>query len=170
MQSEEVVLVDGSDNPLGVMEKLEAHRQGVLHRAFSVLLFNDAGQLLLQRRACDKYHSAGLWTNTCCSHPRPLENIQQATERRLMEEMGIRVSPDFLYSFKYKAELDSNLVEHEYDHVYTGIFNGTPNINPDEVSDWRYTDIHEIRNDIDLNPAHYTAWFKLIMESLPERI
>nr|WP_255647328.1 isopentenyl-diphosphate Delta-isomerase [Fulvivirga sedimenti] len=167
---EEVVLVDDSDNPLGVMEKLEAHRQGVLHRAFSVLLFNDEGQLLLQRRAKSKYHSAGLWTNTCCSHPRPDENIQLATERRLAEEMGISMSPEFLYSFKYKANLDSNLVEHEFDHVFTGVYNGIPNINPDEVADWRYTDLSDIRTDIDVNPGNYTAWFRLIMASLPERI
>ena len=152
------------------MDKLEAHQQGVLHRAFSVLLFNDDGQLLLQRRATEKYHSGGLWTNTCCSHPRPDENITLATHRRLQEEMGINLIPQHLYSFTYRAELDGDLVEHEYDHVFTGIFNGTPRVNPSEVSEWRFADVQEICCDIRKYPANYTAWFRLIMENLPSYI
>jgi len=167
---EKVVLVDCTDKPLGEMEKLEAHRKGVLHRAFSVLLFNQNGQLLLQKRAQNKYHSGGLWTNTCCSHPRPSENLKDATERRLMEEMGISLVPEHLYAFTYHAELEGDLVEHEYDHVFTGRFNGIPNINPDEVADWRFADIAEISAAIRNQPEQFTPWFRLIMDSLPERL
>ena len=170
MIREKVVLVDPADRPIGEMEKMEAHRKGVLHRAFSVLLFNDNGQLLLQRRAFQKYHSGGLWTNTCCSHPRPSENLTDATRRRLVEEMGISLIPKHLYSFTYRAELAEGLVENEYDHVFTGIFNGTPEVNPGEVADWRFADLEEITNDIKKQPDQYTPWFRLIMDDLPDRL
>ena len=170
MEQEKVVLVDHMDRSLGTMDKLEAHRQGILHRAFSVLLFNDSGQLLLQRRADCKYHSGGLWTNTCCSHPRPDEDLRDATNRRLREEMGISLTPDPLFAFTYRAELDGNLVEHEFDHVFAGTFNGTPSVNPEEVADWRFTDLSKIRQEIQARPDNFTIWFRMIMDSLPENI
>jgi len=124
--TDHVILVDESDHELGSMEKMEAHRKGVLHRAFSVLLFNSKGEVLLQKRSASKYHSAGLWTNTCCSHPKPAENIDIAVRRRLQEEMGIDSNPEFAYKFIYKTTLDNNLTEHELDYVFIGTFDGEP--------------------------------------------
>ncbi|MEO5599717.1 MAG: isopentenyl-diphosphate Delta-isomerase [Cyclobacteriaceae bacterium] len=161
---EHVILVDSKDNAIGTMEKMEAHKRGELHRAFSILLLNDAGKLLLQKRSANKYHSAGLWTNTCCSHPLPGEKIEDATRRRLKEEMGIDLQPAFSYSFIYKAKLDRNLIEYELDHVFVGTFNGTPAINLKEVEDWRFVDIHWLKKDIETHPAAYTEWFKLIVQ------
>ena len=135
---EEVVLVDSDDNFLGTMEKMEAHKKGTLHRAFSVYLVNNKGEFLLQRRASSKYHSAGLWTNTCCSHPRLNETTLAAAERRLDEEMGIFTSLTHLFHFIYRVDFDNALTEHELDHVYLGTFNGEPNPNPEEVSKWKY--------------------------------
>src|SRR5689334_14921661 len=126
---EYVILVDASDNELGTMDKMEAHRKGVLHRAFSILLFNSKGEILLQKRSSLKYHSAGLWTNTCCSHPKPNEPMTTAAQRRLSEEMGINASLEFLYKFQYQVQLDNGLIEHELDHVYIGLFNDEPIIN-----------------------------------------
>jgi isopentenyl-diphosphate delta-isomerase len=160
---EHVILVDPEDNALGTMEKMEAHQKGELHRAFSILLFNDEGKVLLQKRSQHKYHSSGLWTNTCCSHPLPGERIEEATRRRLKEEMGIDLQPAFSFTFIYKAQLDQNLIEHELDHVFIGTFNGTPMINKKEVEDWKYADINWLKQDITQNPAAYTVWFKLIM-------
>lgn len=160
---EEVILVDVNDNPLGTIEKLEAHHRGLLHRAFSVFLFNSDGQMLLQKRARHKYHSAGLWTNTCCSHPQPGEPVESAAIRRLKEEMGIVASTSFAYKFIYKASLDHELIEHELDHVYIGQFNGNPLINENEVEDWKFVDLDWIQQDINKNPDQYTAWFKLIL-------
>lgn len=167
---DEVLLVDKRDMPMGRMEKLEAHQKGILHRAFSVLLFNDKGELLLQQRAPSKYHSANLWTNTCCSHPRPDEDVQHAAQRRLIEEMGIDLRPDFLYSFIYHAELDNRLIEHELDHVFIGVFNGIPSINEKEVASWKYMDLDTLDKDIDEFPDRYTTWFKLIMAEIRERM
>jgi isopentenyl-diphosphate delta-isomerase len=160
---EEVILVDSNDNAIGTMEKLEAHHRGVLHRAFSVLLFNDEGKILMQKRSGRKYHSAGLWTNTCCSHPQPGENMENAARRRLQEEMGIDLQPQFAYKFIYKTQLDRDLIEHEYDHDFVGTFNGNPVINHDEVEDWKYVDLDWLRKDMLENPGHYTYWFKLII-------
>jgi isopentenyl-diphosphate Delta-isomerase len=160
---EHVILVDALDNAIGTMEKLEAHRKGILHRAFSVLLFNSKGEILLQKRAVGKYHSGGLWTNTCCSHPLPGEPIQDATRRKLIQEMGIDVQPEFAYKFVYKTNLDDNLIEHEYDHVFIGTHDGNPIINDDEVEDWKFTDLSSLREDIKENPEAYTYWFKLII-------
>lgn len=161
---DEVILVDTNDNAIGTMEKLEAHLQGRLHRAFSVLLFNSKGELLLQRRANEKYHSAGLWTNTCCSHPQPGEDTAIAARRRLKEEMGIEANPAFAYKFIYKAELEHKLIEHEYDHVFIGNFNGEPHVNHNEVCEWKYVDLESLKKDIRQNPDQYTYWFKLILE------
>lgn len=161
---EHVILVDDQDNPIGTMEKLEAHQKGVLHRAFSILLFNSKGELLLQKRSKTKYHSAGLWTNTCCSHPLPGESMADATRRKLKQEMGIDLRPEFAYKFIYKANLDGNLIEHEYDHVFIGTFEGTPTINKEEVEEWKYSKVSFLRADIRKNPEVYTFWFKLIVD------
>ncbi len=161
---EHVTLVDYDDNPIGTMEKLEAHRKGLLHRAFSILLFNSKGEMLLQKRALSKYHSGGLWTNTCCSHPMPDEDMHAAARRKLNQEMGIDLQLEFAYKFIYKANLDKGLVEHECDHVFIGSFDGTPTINPEEVEDWSYINMHALKIDISKHPQKYTSWFKLIIE------
>lgn len=161
---DQVILVDSSDNEVGTMEKMEAHRKGILHRAFSVLLFNSKGEMLLQKRAVAKYHSAGLWTNACCSHPKPNESLPTAINRRLKEEMGINIQSEFAYKFQYRAELDNGLIEHELDHVYIGLFNGEPVINSNEVEDWRYSSLAELKEDVRRNPDDYTYWFKLIIK------
>lgn len=146
------------------MEKMEAHEKGLLHRAFSVLIFNSKGEMLLQKRARSKYHSGGLWTNTCCSHPAPNESVAEAAKRRLKEEMGIDAEPKFAYKFTYKTPLDQNLVEHEVDHVFTATFDGEPIINTNEVEDWKFVEINELLVDIGSNPYRYTEWFKLIIQ------
>ena len=161
---EHVVLVDPDDNALGTMEKMEAHRKGILHRAFSILLFNSKGELLLQKRSPLKYHSGGLWTNTCCSHPFPDEDMDAAARRKLKQEMGIELQPDFAYKFIYKANLEKGLVEHECDHVFIGSFDGTPDINFEEVEDWKFIPMSALRTDMRKNPQAYTAWFKLIVD------
>lgn len=161
---EEVILVDSDDNVLGTMEKMEAHRKGVLHRAFSILIFNSAGELLLQKRSREKYHSGGLWTNACCSHPSPHESIEESVRKRLQYEMGIDVNPTFAYTFQYKAPLDNALIEHELDHVYVGQFDGTPEVNPEEVEDWKFVDVEDLRKSVKDNPEKYTAWFRLMLD------
>ena len=158
-----VILVDEDDCQIGTMEKMEVHRKGLLHRAFSVLLFNSKGELLLQKRAKTKYHSGGLWTNSCCSHPFPDENVEVAANRRLKEELGIDVQPKFLYKFIYKVNLDTDLIEHEVDHVLMALFDGEPTINEEEVEDWKYVYITELLRDVQLNPNAYTPWLKLIL-------
>lgn len=160
----EVILVDRHDQPLGTMEKLEAHRKGLLHRAVSVFLFNSRGDLMLQRRALGKYHSAGLWTNTCCSHPYPGEHAADAAHRRLREEMGIEADLDFSHTFIYKTELEDGLVEHELDHVYVGIFDGSPVPDPAEADQWKFIPMSELQADIQSNPDQYTVWMRLILQ------
>jgi isopentenyl-diphosphate delta-isomerase len=160
---EKVILVDPNDQEVGTMEKIEAHRRGLLHRAFSILLFNSKGEVLLQKRSAAKYHSAGLWTNTCCSHPLPDESPDHAARRKLKQEMGIDLQPDFAYKFLYKAPLDNGLTEHELDYVFVGQFDGEPAVNADEVSDWKYVDLAALRHDVDVHPARYTVWFKMIL-------
>lgn len=163
---EQVILVDNNDNEVGTMEKLEAHQKGLLHRAISVVVFNSKGELLLQKRSRQKYHSGGLWTNACCSHPRPGEPAATAARRRLKEEMGIDVQPEYSFTFTYRAELGNNLTEHEVDHVFTAIFDGQPIINTDEVEDWKFADLNSIRADIARDPKAYTHWFKLMADRL----
>lgn len=160
---EKVILVDECDNPIGDMEKMEAHRKGLLHRAFSILVFNSKGEVLLQKRSQGKYHSGGLWTNTCCSHPQPGENLEAAVRKRLKHEMGIDVKPEFVYKFIYRASLTDNLTEHEYDHVFIGTFDGEPDVNDLEVEDWKFINVKILRNDILRNPDAYTCWFRLII-------
>ena len=157
-----VILVDKDDNELGLMEKLEVHQKGLLHRAFSVFLLNDSNQLLLQKRALDKYHSPGLWTNTCCSHPRKNEKTIDAAHRRLFEEMGIKSELKLFTSFIYKAEFDNGLIEHEFDHVIVGSFVGNPVINQLEVCDWKWEDLDLIKENLKTYPNDYTEWFKII--------
>ena len=156
-----VILVDEQDNEIGVMEKLRAHELGKLHRAFSVFIFNDKKELLLQQRAINKYHSGGLWTNTCCSHPSPNETIKDAAIRRLYEEMGMTCDLKIINNFIYKTEFENGLIEHEFDYILTGISNSTPQINKTEVETYKWQQISEIQNDINLNPNQFTTWFKI---------
>jgi isopentenyl-diphosphate delta-isomerase len=159
-----VVLVDEKDNPLGVMEKIEAHRQARLHRAISVFLFNQKGEWIIQKRALDKYHSRGLWTNACCTHPYPGESEIEAAKRRLMEEMGISCELKEIFNFVYKEKLDDNLTEFELDHVFIGITDEHPVINTNEVLEWKKISYEELSRDLYSNSADYTFWFKEIFE------
>ena len=161
---EQVILVNEKDEPIGLMGKMEAHEKGLLHRAFSVFVFNSKQEVLLQQRAACKYHSPNLWTNTCCSHPRAGETNQQAGERRLQEEMGLQVPLQELFSFIYKAPFDNGLTEHEYDHVLIGYSDAQPQINPEEVASWKWLSLEAIKEDILQAPERYTAWFKIIFE------
>lgn len=167
---EHVILVDTSDQPIGLMPKLEAHEKGVLHRAFSVFILNNEGQLMLQQRALHKYHSPGLWTNTCCSHQRDGESNLAAGKRRLKEEMGFVTELREVTSFIYKAPFDNGLTEHELDHIMIGQYEGAPSINPEEVADWKWMDIEDVRSDIKEYPQRYTVWFMLIFEKFYEKI
>ena len=164
MSKENVILVDKNDNQVGLMPKLEAHQKGLLHRAFSIFIFNSKYELLLQKRASSKYHSGGLWTNTCCSHPREGEEILDAANRRLIEEMGIETSLRKVHDFIYKAELDNDLIEHEFDHVFYGIYNEDPIINDDEADDFKWIDMDSLNDDIKKNGDNYTIWFKIAFE------
>ncbi len=161
---EKVILVDQNDNPLGTMEKMEAHRKGLLHRAFSVFIFNDKGQLLLQQRALSKYHSPGLWTNTVCSHQREGESTEAAAHRRLREEMGFDTEVREIFDFIYRAELDRGLTEHELDHVLIGKYQGDPEPNPGEVAAYDYVYLQDLKEDIRRHPEKYTVWFKIIFD------
>ena len=167
---EQVVLVDTNDQPLGLMPKMEAHEKGVLHRAFSVFILNDAGELMLQQRALHKYHSPGLWTNTCCSHQRNGESNIVAGKRRLQEEMGFVAELHELTSFIYKAPLNNGLTEHELDHIMIGHFNGTPEINPEEVANWKWMYVDDVRDNIQKHPENYTVWFIIIFDQFFEQI
>ena len=164
MKNENVVLVDRNDNPIGLMPKLEAHEKGVLHRAFSVFILNQKGQLMLQRRALDKYHSPGLWTNTCCSHPRESEGNIEAGVRRLKEEMGFTTPLKPMFSFIYKSKFDNGLTEHEFDHVLLGYYDKQPLINTIEVSEWKWMSLDKIILEIKNKPEDFTVWFKIIFE------
>jgi len=161
---EQVVLVDEKDNPIGLMEKMEAHEKALLHRAFSVFIFNDKGELMLQQRAAHKYHSPLLWTNTCCSHQRDGETNLEAGKRRLQEEMGFVTEIKEVFSFIYKAPFDNGLTEHELDHVMVGTHNEAPNINKEEVEAYKWMTLQDVKKDIEKNPEEYTAWFKIIFD------
>jgi isopentenyl-diphosphate delta-isomerase len=165
MAEEYVILVNEKDQEIGLMPKLEAHQKAVLHRAFSVFIFNSENELMLQKRASNKYHSPNLWTNTCCSHQRSGESNIQAGTRRLYEEMGFTTPLNEITSFIYKAPFDNGLTEHELDHVMVGYYNEDPVINSDEVEDWKWMKIEDVKNDISLNPDLYTAWFKIIFKN-----
>ncbi|CAL2065601.1 isopentenyl-diphosphate Delta-isomerase [Tenacibaculum sp. 190524A05c] len=167
---ENVILVDEQDNEVGFMEKIEAHEKAVLHRAFSVFVFNDNNELMLQQRAKSKYHSPLLWTNTCCSHQRKGESNISAGKRRLQEEMGFVCELEEVFSFIYKAPFDNGLTEHELDHVMIGRYNDEPVINPDEVESFKWMSLEAVKNDIEENPEEYTAWFKIIFDKSYEKI
>ena len=158
---EQVILVDECDCELGFMEKMEAHEKALLHRAFSVFIFNDRGDMLLQQRALSKYHSGGLWTNACCSHPRPNEETLAAATRRLQEEMGFTTDIQKVFDFTYKAAFDNGLTEHEFDHVFVGTFNGSIIANENEVAACEYKSMKEIEAELSSLNDQYTAWFHI---------
>ena len=164
MIEEKVILVDTNDNPIGLMNKLEAHEKAILHRAFSVFILNDKNELMLQQRAQHKYHSPLLWTNTCCSHQRENETNINAGTRRLREEMGFETDLKEMFHFIYKAPFDNGLTEHELDHVMIGYYNNMPDINKEEVESWKWMKIEYVKNDMITNPDQYTIWFKIIFE------
>jgi len=164
MSEEFVILVNEQDEPIGLMEKMEAHQKAVLHRAFSVFVFNKQNELMLQQRAADKYHSPLLWTNTCCSHQRDGETNTQAGLRRLEEEMGFTCNLEEVFSFIYKAPFDNGLTEHELDHVMIGYYNQAPKINPIEVASFKWMPLEAIKNDLLVHPELYTEWFKIIFK------
>ncbi len=159
--SQQVILVNDQDEAIGTMDKMEVHQRGLLHRAFSVFIFNSKGEMLLQQRALDKYHSAGLWTNTCCSHPQPGEDIIESAQKRLGEEMGFTTSLTKVFDFTYHASFENGLIEHEFDHVFTGEYDGEVNYNPIEVMNSSYRSLDEIMRSLQTEPQIYTAWFRL---------
>lgn len=164
MKEEHVILVNEKDEQIGLMPKLEAHDKAVLHRAFSVFVLNAKNEIMLQQRAAHKYHSPLLWTNTCCSHQREGETNVGAGNRRLMEEMGFATELKDLFHFIYKAPFDNGLTEHELDHVLIGRYDGEPNINPDEVENWKWMAIDDVKADMAAHPEIYTVWFKIIFD------
>ncbi len=163
-----LILVDENDKPWGKLEKSLVHQKGLLHRAFSIFIFNSEGELLLQQRADEKYHSGGLWTNSCCSHPRVNEYIVHTINRRLEEEIGMKCHTDFQFSFMYRAEFENGLIENEYDHVYFGISDNIPQPSPLEVKDWKYIDLASLEQDLIQNPEKYTAWLKACFKTVLE--
>ena len=170
MIEEQVILVDENDTKIGLMPKMEAHEKALLHRAFSVFVFNEKNELMLQQRALHKYHTPGLWTNTCCSHQRDGESNLEAGKRRLQEEMGFVTELQEKTSFIYKAPFDNGLTEHEFDHIMIGYYNEDPNVNPEEVASWKWMSLEDVQSDISKSPQLYTAWFKIIFEKFYEFI
>ena len=170
MEEEKVILVNEKDEQIGLMPKMEAHEKALLHRAFSVFVFNEQNELMIQQRAFGKYHSPGLWTNTCCSHQREGESNVEAGKRRLQEEMGFSTELKDTISFIYKAPFDNGLTEHEFDHILVGYYNGTPNLNPEEVNAWKWMSLEDLKTDIEKHPQLYTEWFKIIFEKYYKHI
>ena len=164
--TEQVILVDETDNQVGVGEKLETHQQGKLHRAFSIIIFNSKGEMMLQQRAKSKYHCGGLWTNTCCGHPRPSEDLLDAMKRRLQEEMGFTCDLTKMFEYRYTVKFDNGLTENEFLHVYRGTFDGNPVVNPEEADDWNWISLQNVREDVKNHPDRYTHWFKLSLERI----
>ena len=167
---ENVILVDKNDTQIGLMSKLDAHKKGILHRAFSVFVLNNNNEIMLQKRAYNKYHSGGLWTNTCCSHQREGENSIEAGKRRLLEEMGFETELKIITSFIYKVEFENGLTEHELDYLLIGKYLKSPVINKQEVADWKWMKVELIADDIKLNPNKYTSWFKIIFDKFQNKI
>lgn len=163
-KSEFVILTDENDNIITTQSKLEAHQQGNLHRAFSVFIFNKSGEMLLQQRALDKYHSGGKWSNACCSHPRQGEKTENAAHRRLQEEMGFDCEIEKAFDFIYRAQLDRGLIEHEFDHVFVGTYDGEITPNPDEVENCKWMRVADLKEDVQNNPDDYTVWFKIALD------
>jgi isopentenyl-diphosphate Delta-isomerase len=170
MQIEEVILVNEQDEETGTIEKMEAHRKALLHRAFSIFIFNGKGEMLLQQRALGKYHSPGLWTNTCCSHPRPGEDVKVAAGRRLKEEMGIDTSLKKIFDFIYRTEFDNGLTEFEFDHVYTGTYNDQLNPDKQEVNDYCFRSMEDIGQDLQQHPGKYSSWFRIAFPEVSLRM
>jgi len=164
----DVILVNQKDEPVGTMEKLEAHQKGILHRAFSIFIFNSKGEMLLQKRALRKYHSPGLWSNACCSHPYPGEEVKPGALRRLQEEMGFTSTLEKAFDFIYKFSFENGLTEHEFDHVFVGTFDGEIKANPEEVADYTYRSMEEIKQDLTQKPDRYTAWFCIAFPKVEE--
>jgi len=162
---EKVILVDKEDREIGLEEKIKAHEEGKLHRAFSIFVFNKKGEILLQKRAKNKYHSGGLWSNTCCSHPRFNETVIEAAKRRLKEEMGIECELQFIDKITYRAKV-GDLIEHEIDYIFVGHFEGNPQVNKEEVEDWAWVPFDKLKEDIKKNPLEYTPWLKIILEKV----
>jgi isopentenyl-diphosphate Delta-isomerase len=161
MKEQEVVLVNENDEAIGLMGKMEAHQKGLLHRAFSVFIFDAKGNMLLQQRAAAKYHGAHLWTNACCSHPFPGENVEDAAQRRLMEELGFTTPLNKIFSFTYRAKVENDLVEHEFDHVFAGEYESNVYPNSNEVADYVYKPIAQIKKELEMHPEKFTSWFKI---------
>lgn len=170
MPVEYVLLVNKNDQPLGTMEKMAAHEKGVLHRAFSVFIFNSRGEMMLQKRASEKYHSGGLWTNAVCSHPKAGEDVRLAAKRRMMEEMGFECDIRNSFTFLYKSDVGDGLTEHEFDHVFIGYSDTQPNPNPEEVEDWKYADMNWLLTDVKEHPENYTVWFVIALAELREHL
>lgn len=170
MKEENVILVNEKDEQIGLMPKMEAHQKALLHRAFSVFIFNDKDELMLQQRAYTKYHSPGLWTNTCCSHQREGESNIEAGKRRLREEMGFSTELKDTTSFIYKAPFDNGLTEHEFDHILVGKYNDEPDLNPEEAAGYKWLTLEEVKKDMEINPNIYTAWFKIIFDNYYQTI
>lgn len=168
MDLTKVILVDELDNPTGSCEKLAAHKEGLLHRAFSVFIFNSKGEMLLQQRAMEKYHSGGLWTNACCSHPAEGEDLASAAHRRLMEEMGFDTAIEKVFDFVYKASFENGLTEYEFDHVFIGYYDEAIHANREEVMDYCYKSLDEIRASLSTHPHRYTAWFQLAFPKIEQ--
>lgn len=168
--TDEVILVDEHDNPIGTAEKMQAHRSGKLHRAFSIFVFNSQGQLLIQQRAVAKYHSGGLWSNTCCSHPRPGESTEVAAHRRLKQEMGFDCPLRQVHHFIYRASFPNGLTEHEYDHILVGNFDAAPAIDRTEVEDWKWVDIRSLKADMEADNGKYTRWFCVALDEVIARL
>jgi len=166
----DLILVNEADEPIGVMEKIEVHKKALLHRAFSIFIFNHKNQLLLQQRALSKYHSAGLWSNTCCSHPEPGEETAVSASRRLKEEMGFEAPLKFAFQLIYKAEFDNQLTEHELDHVFVGRYDGDVFPNQDEVNETVYLSIEDVLSEMKTKPQMFTEWFKIILPRLAHHI
>jgi isopentenyl-diphosphate delta-isomerase len=164
--AEQVILVNEMDEAVGAEEKIKAHLAGSLHRAFSIFIFNSSGQLLLQKRSASKYHSKGLWSNTCCGHPRPGESLEDASRRRLLEEMGFVCEIRESFKFIYRAQLDGGFIEHECDHVFFGRFDSNPNPCKDEVGDWKWVNLTSLKFDMQENPENYTYWLKISLDAL----
>lgn len=164
----DVILVDENDEQIGTMEKMEVHQKALLHRAFSIFIFNNKGEILLQKRANKKYHSGGLWTNACCSHPKPGEETKVAAKKRLYEEMGFAIDLKKAFHFIYKAPFDNGLTEYEFDHVFIGTYDGGIAPDAEEVSDYCYKSVEEVKRSIQSHPQKYTEWFKIAFPKMEE--
>jgi len=168
VKNQQVILVNENDDSVGSMEKIEAHRRGLMHRALSIFIFNSQGEMLLQQRALSKYHSAGLWSNACCGHPLPDETTELAAKRRLNEELGFTTPLEKIFDFSYRVSFANGLMENEFDHVFVGRYDGKIKINPDEVSDYSFKPIWEIKAGLQNSPEKYTEWFKMVFSRIEE--